>query len=72
MLFDILLAEDARQGALEARGQQDLIQPPTPPSLGLEKGLLFSASICYWWVVGKNEKEKGQFPEISVGYFSDE
>lgn len=70
MLFDILLAEGARQGALEAHGQGDLTQPPAPPSLGLEEGLLFAASICYWWVVGRNEKGKGQFCEISVGYFS--
>lgn len=72
MLFDILLAEDARQGALEAHGQGDFIEPPTPPSLGLDEGLLFAASIFCWWVVGKNKTGKGQFPEISVGYFSNE
>lgn len=79
------LAEDARQGALEAHGQGVLIQLPTPPSLGLEERLFFAASICYWGVVGKNKKAKGQFPKISlaiaqdipetpqgVEYFSDE
>lgn len=70
MLFDILLAEGVRQGALEAHGQGDLIQLPASPSLGLEEGLLFAASICYG---GKKKRgRKGQFPEISVGYFSDE
>ena len=73
MLFEILFAEDARQGALEALGQQDLISASNTSCLSSEEGLLFAASICYQWLVGENEeKEKGQYPEISAGYLSGE
>lgn len=73
MLFEILFAEDARQGALGALGQQDLVSASKTSCLGSEEGLLLTASICCRWLAGENKgKEKGQHPEISVGYHSGE
>lgn len=62
MLFEILFAEHAGQGALQALGQQDLIPTSTTSCLGSVEGLFFTASICYWWLVGENKgKKKGQY-----------